>query len=266
MSDVKQEKPVPSEAYTREYYELSHGHDDFARSHGDTVAERLRKPIELANLQPGMHILDVGCGRGEVLVQCALRGARVHAIDYAASAMELSKEALADRSFRDEVSLNLGNACRLPYATNSFDRVFMLDIVEHLHPPELHLTFAEVQRVLRPGGKLIVHTMPNTWYYRFGYPLYRLAQKLRGRALPANPRDRWGGTYQWVHVNEQNIISLQRALRAAGFTPRVWLWSPETFQDESNRLVRMVMRFLVEVYPFRLIFCNDIFAIVTKSE
>ncbi len=265
MTHSPHQRPVPADAYTHEYFELSHGHDDFVQSRGAVVAERLRKPLDLAEIQPDMRVLDVGCGRGEVLVQCGLRGARVHAFDYASTSIDLSTQALAGRPFRDKVLLHYGNARRLPYPDNSFDRAFMLDIVEHLQAYELHEALVEVRRVLRPGGRLIVHTMPNTWYYRFGYPWYRLIQRLRGRDLPANPRDRWGGTYQWVHVNEQNVISLTHALQSAGFRPKVWLWSPEAYEHEANRIARFVMRFLVEVYPFRWFFCNDILAVVTKS-
>ncbi len=58
---------------------------------------------------------------------------------------------------------------------------------------------------------MIIHTMPNTWYYKIGYPLFRFVQRLRGKHLPADPRERWG--YREVHVNEQNLILLSRELQ-----------------------------------------------------
>ena len=103
----------------------------------------------------------------------------------------------------------------------------MLDVVEHLHPHELARVLDEVHRVLRPGGQLIAHTMPNLWYYRWGYPLYRVVQRLRGQHLPTNPRERW--SYSEVHVNEQTPLSLYRVLRQSNFATRFWLRSTQTY-------------------------------------
>jgi predicted SAM-dependent methyltransferase len=160
------------------------------------------------------------------------------------------------------MDLTQASAYCLPFASDSFDTVLMLDVVEHLLPEELLATLAEVQRVLCPGGRVIVHTMPNTWYYKIGYPIFRIVQRLRGKHLPADPRERWD--YSEVHVNEQNLILLDRELRESGFKAKVWLYSTQSYAEEPNKYVRLVMRALVTIYPFRWIFCNDIFGIATK--
>ena len=254
---------VPPEVYTREYYESNcQGYVEFRQSRGATIPARLQIPLELAEIAADMSVLDVGCGRGEILVQAARRGARAIGFDYAIVALGIALESIAARPESDKILIHLGNARRLPYPDNHFDRVFMLDVVEHLYPDELHQTFTEIWRVLCPSGRLIVHTMPNTWYYRLGYPWFRIVQRLRGKHLPANPRARWG--YPQVHVNEQNPISLYRALRAAGFKVKVWLRSTQSYAEEPNKYVRFAMRALVTIYPFRWIFCNDLFAIAVK--
>jgi SAM-dependent methyltransferase len=139
----------------------------------------------------------------------------------------------------------------------------MLDVVEHLYPTELHRALCDLRRVLKPGGRLIIHTMPNTWYYRFGYPAFRFVERIRGKRLPADPRDRWAYLHE-VHVNEQNLFLLRRELRRAGFSARVYLRSVQSYTEEPNRLVRRIMRLLATMYPFRWIFCNDLFAVATK--
>ena len=161
------------------------------------------------------------------------------------------------------IGLQRANAQRLPLASASADVVFMLDVVEHLNPAELQATLDEAWRVLKPGGRLVVHTMPNLWYYRWGYPLYRGLQGLRGQRLPADPRQRW--SYSHVHVNEQTPPRLVRTLRGSRFQTRVWLASTVDYNYEPNRLVRWGMGFLTRAWPFRYIFCNDIFAIGVKD-
>lgn len=258
-------RSTSSEAYTLEYFTKCQGYEEFASSHGRVLPLRLSIPLDLGAITPDARVLDVGCGRGELLLHAAQRGATVYGVDYADDAVRIARDVL--RSNRDIVggdrmALQRANARLLPFASGVFDRVFMLDIVEHLYPEELSETLAEVRRVLKPGGYAVIHTMPNTWYYRFGYPLYRLAQRLRGKRLPSNPRERWA--YYHVHVNEQNPVSLSRYLRKAGFSARVWLAPAQTYEYEHNWLYGKAMDLLTRLYPFRWIFCNDLFAIATR--
>ncbi len=107
----------------------------------------------------------------------------------------------------------------LPFPDSVFDRVLMFDVVEHLHPWELHAAMLEVHRVLKPNGRFIIHTAPNIWYDRYAYPLVRLVRTLMGEGdrYPKDPRQFGVAVNQHVHVNEQSIRSLGRALRRAGF-------------------------------------------------
>ncbi len=263
MSSKDTQPSVSPEAYTRDYYQANcHGYAEFRESYGEIVSERFRIPLELAAISSGMCILDVGCGRGEILIHADKRGASAYGFDYAESALKMAAEAIAKHPQAHRILIHLANAQQLPYPDNCFDRVFMLDVVEHLYPHELHQSLIEIRRVLRPSGRLIIHTMPNTWYYRWGYPLFRMFHRLRGQKLPVDPRDRWG--YSAVHVNEQDLIMLRRELKSAGFKAKVWLQSTHSYAEEPNELVRFVMRALVTLYPFRLIFCNDLFAVAVK--
>jgi len=260
-------QPVRSAVYTREYFtRCCQGYEEFSAMRGRVLPLRLHIPLELADIRPGMQVVDVGCGRGELILHCARCGAQVWGLDYAREAVHLAHESLtsiASPAVQANLGIQQGDAQYLPFSDASVDAVFMLDVVEHLLPDELGPALDEVWRILRPGGRLVVHTMPNLWYYRFGYPLYRGLQWLRSRHLPADPRDRW--PFRDVHVNEQDPIRLRRVLRAHRFQTRVWLATTQTYDYETNSIVRRGMHFVTHVYPFRWIFCNDIFAIGTKS-
>ncbi len=263
---IKKGIGIPSTRYTRDYYTTScDGYDEFTTTHGRVLPPRLEMPLQLVTIQPGMRIVDIGCGRGELLMHCARRGAQVWGLDYAEEALALCRELLASPSnadIRDHIILTRASALELPLPAQSVDIVFMLDVVEHLYPAELQQAFLDIRRVLKPGGKLIIHTMPNLWYYDFGYPLYRGLQRLRGQQLPADPRARWD--YHDVHVNEQTPHSLRRALRKSKLRSYVWLKTTQPYTYEQNALIRWGMTCVTNIYPFRWIFCNDIFAVATK--
>jgi predicted SAM-dependent methyltransferase len=108
----------------------------------------------------------------------------------------------------------LADGRRLPLPESSADLVFMIDVVEHLSPSELAATFLEAHRVLRPGGRLIAHTMPTRTIYDFTYRAMRTLARLRGHQWPPDPRNDYEHR---MHVNEQTRRKLRRSLRRAGF-------------------------------------------------
>ena len=259
---------IDSSKYDREYFENScDGYNEFFESKGEFLPKRLQRPIDFAQIKEGMNVLDIGSGRGEVSLQCHMRGAMVFSLDYSWDALKIARTNLSNFQKPDSdlhIFIQQSDAKSLPFTNSSFDRVFMLDIVEHLYPDELSIALSEVKRVLRPDGWLIIHTMPNLWYYHLGYPIYRFFEKLRGHKLPANPRQRWKNIE--VHVNEQTPVKMKQILTRQGFRSKVWLESANNYLDEPNKIVRFGMFLLTKIYPFHWFFCNDIFAVGKKRD
>ncbi len=259
---------ISSEHYTEDYFTSAcHGYEEFFTSNGSKLPLRLSLPLKIVSPQRGMRILDIGCGRGEFAVHMAAAGAEVWAVDYAEAALKIAQRFMKTlEGFGGleilKVKFIQGSALHLPFPSNSMDVVTMLDVVEHLTPVELNQALSEARRILAPRGRLVVHTMPNLWYYRYGYPLYRQFQNIRGQRLPADPRDRW--RYKEVHINEQTPNMLRETLQQNGFKTKVWLQSTQTYEHESSRIVRLAMKGLTQIPGLRRIFCNDIFAIGVK--
>lgn len=265
------ERPLPSTLYTEEYFLTAcEGYDVFLASEGVQLSRRLQDAFSVASVTPGMRVLDVGCGRGEILRHCMQLGAEVHGMDYAEVAARLSRDAVAaERADGADLSRPAG-VCRadakfLPYPARYFDRVLMFDVVEHLHPWELQEAMLEVRRVLKDDGRFIVHTAPNRWYDRYAYPWVRRFRRLlgQGERYPEDPRA-ITPVNQEVHVNEQDPLSMRRALKAAGFRGKVWLDSPP--QDHGENVVVDALRWVAfHVPPFRWFFERELFAVAEKG-
>ncbi len=114
--------------------------------------------LRMVPASPPMKVLDVGCGTGVNAQAIAAKGHRVWGVDVSPVAIERFRA----RGYEGEVcNLNAG----LPFADSSFDLVFASEIIEHVADTERFL--AEIFRVLRSGGRLVMST-PNSafWVYR----------------------------------------------------------------------------------------------------
>ncbi len=260
----RQSRPVPSDLYDQTYFlSACEGYEEFVASEGRELSRRLRAAFEVAGIEPGMRVLDVGCGRGEILRRCTRMGALAYGIDYAAAAVAMSQRALEEG---EATGVYRADAKYLPFADGVFDRVLLFDIVEHLHPWELDQALREVRRVLRPDGRAIIHTAPNAWYDRFAYPVVRLVRVLMGQGdrYPKDPRAIIPANVD-VHVNEQSLLSLRRVLRRNGFRARVWLDTPPQNREEGW-LFRLARHILFNWPPFRWFFEREVFAVAEKRE
>ena len=254
---------VRPELYDEVYFLSScEGYDEFITSEGAHLSRRLTQALEAAEIAPGMRVLDVGCGRGEILHHCAELGAQAYGMDYALVAAQMAQRlATGDGEERNAAYVCLADAKQLPFSATSFDRVLMFDLVEHLHPWELDQALAEARRVLRPDGRLIIHTAPNVWYNRYAYLVVRFVRTLMNQKTnyPRDPRAIVPANLD-VHVNEQSAWSLWWVLRRAGFRARVWLDTPP-----QNRREGWVFRCARHIFfnwpPFRWFFEREVFAV-----
>jgi SAM-dependent methyltransferase len=194
-------------------------------------------------------------------------GVEAYGIDYADAAIAMSQEVIAAEQEKADVAAGVcrSDAKKLPFPTGFFDRVLMFDVVEHLHPWELHEAMVEVRRVLKDDGRFIIHTAPNRWYDKYAYPWVRRFRILLGEGdkYPADPRA-ITPVNQHVHVNEQDMFSMARALKAAGFKSKVWLDSPPQNRQE-NIIMAGLHALAFNVPPFRWFFEREVFAVAEKQ-
>ncbi len=253
--------------YTEEYFRgACEGFHEFNETRGERLSRRLQAAFALAEIIPGMRVLDVGCGRGEILRHCTRLGAHACGVDYAPAAVSIAREGSGENTVTEN-PVSRADAKALPLPDEEFDRVLLFDVVEHLFPWELQQALLEARRVMKPDGLLAVHTAPNAWYDRYAYPFVRLFRILcgQGAAYPANPRALNVAANVDVHVNEQSAFSLWLTLRRAGFRGRVWLQSPPQNRIEPGLLTALRNVFFA-LPPFRWFFQREVFAVAWRAE
>jgi len=197
------------DAYDADYFMRDcGGYEAFKLHKGTVLADaRLRTLHHMCAPVPGMRILDIGCGRGEVAFACFDSGASVVGLDYSVSAIEIAKTAFVDH-LGDR--LNFVHADILEYEPpHKFDAILMADVVEHLSPEALDAAFARCASWLLPGGRLIIHTWPNRLAYEHNHAVRRRALFATGGYVPKNPRSYYEDL---MHINEQTPAKLRRSL------------------------------------------------------
>ncbi len=107
--------------------------------------------IDRADVEPGMRVLDVGCGTGVVARECLHRAGAEGAV----IGLDISREMLAvAHRVAPRVGWVQGDAGMLPLPAEGFDRV--LSQFALMFFPDQELALAEMWRVLKPGGRLVV--------------------------------------------------------------------------------------------------------------
>lgn len=130
------------------YYDLYSKEQDYwwhvgKRAIVYSLLSRFRRP---GHDPAGRHALDLGCGTGMNLDHLA-RYARPTGTDFSEEALHFCLE-------RGHTSLAKADAAALPFPDRQFDIITALDVIEHLDDDRAAL--AELKRVLKPGGLLVV--------------------------------------------------------------------------------------------------------------
>lgn len=199
-----------------------HGyHASVLASHTWRTAENSAAYL-LDYLEPGMDVLDVGCGVGTITADLATHvpGGRVLGVDRAAEPLDRAAELAVARGV-ENVEFEQADVYSLPYADASFDVVHAHQVLQHLKDPVAAI--AEMKRVLRRGALLAVRDADYgamTWYPEAGLTgwrdLYQQVSAAHGAQAQAGRR-----LLAWV--------------RAAGFTQVEAGASTWCFADPEDR-------------------------------
>lgn len=164
-----------------------------------TYYTRLLAILEQAT--PGTTLLNAGCGTGEFNYYLRDRFQQSYGVDINEADITTARELCPD----DRIRYDTGDVARLSFEDDFFDTVICVEVLEHVEQPAQVL--AELRRVLKPGGQLIV-TVPHK-NYPFCYdPLNFVRERLTRRHFPIGI---WGFGHTKLFSSDQMIGLIEDA-------------------------------------------------------
>jgi SAM-dependent methyltransferase len=121
--------------------------------HDVYIEAKARKLLDLARRRLGgteVAALDVGCGPGLVALHLSGRVSALHGVDVSEAMVERARAAVPEAEFR------VSEPGRLPYEDLRFELTYAVCVLHHVERAERGALIAEMRRVTRPGGLVVV--------------------------------------------------------------------------------------------------------------
>lgn len=150
------------EKYTKEYFlgavdketNKIYGVDGFESFKKGHIDKRYLRFLRFLDIE-AKEILDIGCGRGEVVNYCARKGTRkVVGTDFSEDAVRIASELNKSNPNAEIIEMEAKDII----FENKFDIIFMLDVIEHITDEEMQGIYPRVYRALKKNGMLILNT------------------------------------------------------------------------------------------------------------
>lgn len=186
-------------------------------------------PEDIRNLGdwviPGEKILDLGCGSGRFYKVLKEKEISYFGIDFSEKLIGIAKQKYPKGKFQVADILNL------PFPNNYFDKIYSISVLHQIPSRELRIrSLEEVQRILKPGGILIlrvwnVFKRPNFWKLFLKYTILKVIFKSKLDFLdvfiPWRDSERRIVLERYFHCFSQN--RLKKLLEKVGFeTKEIW--------------------------------------------
>lgn len=205
--------------------------------------DEIRTSLLRRTVGQASRLLDVGCGRGEVLLMLAEQigegvGIDTADEDLARAESERQRQRVCNVTFRHS------DATGIAFPEDSFDVVLLLgDVLTYVDPGKHEAVVAELWRVLKPGGRAVHESMNWDWEYRWPYPLSDIAFTHSGKdaftahrikrepsgletsqdyeVLPGTPLHQWILGQEWPVSRPEATTRLEAREHAP--IPEAWL-------------------------------------------
>lgn len=210
--DVQQYYELSDDELARRYVKgepfLSKAYCEAALAHRYELYPFLREFAHF-NAWAGKSVLEIGCGQGADLSQFAAHGARTFGYDLTMKHCRISRDFVTVMG--DRAAVTRGDARSLPFPDATFDLVYSFGVL--LLVEDLDRAVAEIHRVLKPGGSVMVmfYNRQSLHYYLKTLYYYGLVCDLEGLLGPRRLVDWFTDGYGYPRTYHQSPEGLRRA-------------------------------------------------------
>ena len=192
-----------------------------------TVGLITGKLRQLGRFPKGGRLLDVGCGDGAFTTVLGQGFSEVHGIDVQEPYLENFRTVVGDDA---RFSIRNMSASAMSFPNDYFDTVVTIETLEHI--PDLSGAAAEICRVLKHGGELLI-TVPNRWFPFENHGM-RIGSRQIGGRIPLLPWLPWLHR-RWALARVFTVRDLDSLFTAKGLKRLAVDYAWPTFEHGGNR-------------------------------
>ncbi|HKA05333.1 MAG TPA: class I SAM-dependent methyltransferase [Acidimicrobiales bacterium] len=192
-------------------------------------------------LEPGMRLLDVGCGWGGMVLHAAARhGVRAVGVTISERQADLARKRVADAGLTDLVEIRLQDYRDVE--DGPYDAVSSIGMFEHVGFKQLHAYFGRLFQLLRPEGRLLNHAIGRPATARDRSPVRIPAAPWQKRTFidrfvfPDGELHEVGTIVSAMQLDGFEVRHLESLREHYGLTLRAWVANLEGQWDEAVRL------------------------------
>jgi cyclopropane-fatty-acyl-phospholipid synthase len=238
----------PGMVYSCAYFE--NGDEDLATAQTKKIDHILTK----IGVQPGHTLLDIGCGWGALVLRAAQKfGARCVGVTLSQNQLELARERVAQAGLQDRIEIRLQDYRDV---AGTFDRITSVGMFEHVGIQHLAGYFAQINKLLAPGGVVMNHGITTT--------------DVEHRASPYGTGE-FIGRYVFPHGELAHLSTVIRTMQEGGLEVRdvenlrrhyartCEMWA-ENFEDNAARIRQLADPKTFRIWHVYLAGCAYAFA------
>ena len=121
-------------------------------------SKNIKKQIVQNYVEPGMEILDIGCGTGLLAIDAAKEGAGITGVDISKGMLAVAKKRIANSGMEDRIKLYNAGVVEIDslFEENSFDLIISTLVFSELYSEERALALHQIKKLLKPDGTFVI--------------------------------------------------------------------------------------------------------------